>query len=228
MDREQIDAALTKAEAAVERGESRLGPTGFWKAVGAVKRDPALVEAYGERIADIDRRAFERWALFTVPVGIGTAVMVVGTLIGFALVLWAYSLDQPWNGLMLLAGTGVTLLTTHGLAHMVVGSIFGMRFTHWFIGSMTRPQPGVKLDYASYLRTDATKRAWMHASGAVLTKLIPFFALGPSLVMEAPWWTTVLLIIVGVAQLTTDVLWSTKSSDWKKYRREMRIAAEAG
>lgn len=228
MQRDQIEAALKRAAQAVERGETALKPTGFRKVVSAVKRDRSLLPDYADRIADIDRRAFERWALYTVPVGIGTALMVAGTLVGLGLVLWAYSLDQPWNGLILLAGTGVTLLTTHGLAHMVVGALFGMRFTHWFIGSISRPQPGVKLDYATYLAADATKRAWMHASGAVLTKLIPFFALGPSLVMEAPWWTTALLIIIGVGQIATDVLWSTKSSDWKKYRREMRIAAASG
>ncbi|NNF70410.1 MAG: hypothetical protein HKN01_11625 [Acidimicrobiia bacterium] len=61
----------------------------------------------------------------------------------------------------------------------------------------------------------------MHASGAVLTKLIPFFALGPALVMEAPWWTTALLVLLGVGQIVTDIVWSTKASDWKKYRREL-------
>ena len=223
MERGQVEATLDAAEQASGHGGT-LQPTGFWEAVGAVKRDPELVDAYADRIARIDRAAFERWALVAVPAAAGTALMVVGTLVGFGLVLWAYSLDRPWNGLALLAGTGITLVTTHGLAHMVVGGAFGMRFTHWFIASTTRPQPGVKLDYASYLRTSAQHRAWMHASGAVLTKLIPFLALGPALVMDAPWWTTALLVVVGVGQIITDVAWSTKSSDWKKYRREMAYA----
>ncbi|NNC75238.1 MAG: hypothetical protein HKN93_06970, partial [Acidimicrobiia bacterium] len=111
-----------------------------------------------------------------------------------------------------------------GLAHMVVGRLFGIRFTGWFVGSLGRPQPGVKVDYATYLRTPARQRAWMHASGAVLSKLIPFFALGPSLVMDAPWWTTTLLIVIGVGQIVTDIVWSTKASDWKKYRRELSFA----
>ena len=224
MERQDIEEALTSAEESLERGVTALGPSGFWKAVGAVKRDPGLAGEYADQIATIDRRAFEAWALLTVPVVAGTTLMVAGTLIGLALVLWAYSLDTPWNGIVLLAGTGATIVTTHGLAHMVVGRVFGMRFTHWFVGSAQRPQPGVKLDYASYLRAPAKHRAWMHASGALLTKAIPFFALGPSLVMEAPWWTTALLILIGVVQIATDALWSTKSSDWKKYRREMRIA----
>jgi hypothetical protein len=31
---------------------------------------------------------------------------------------------------------------------------------------------------------------------------------------------------MGVAALATDVLWSTKASDWKKFRREMSFAQE--
>ncbi len=225
MQRSDIDTALTNAEEAVARGEA-LGPSGFWKVVGAAKRDPEVAAQHAERIAAIDRAAFEQWAFLTVPAITGTVLMVVGTLIGLGFVFWAYSLDQPLNGIALLAGTGITLVTTHGLAHLVVGRLFGMRFTHWFIGSIRRPQPGVKVDYATYLRTPATHRAWMHASGAVVTKLIPFFALGPALVMEAPWWTTALLILLGVGQVVTDVVWSSKASDWKKYRREMRYASE--
>lgn len=223
-DRQDIEAALTAAEEALGRGETALASTGFWRAVGAVKRHPGLTQEYADRIADIDRRAFRSWALFTVPVGPGTALMIIGTLVGFALVWWAYALDQPANGAALLIGTGITLVTTHGLAHLSVGRIFGIRFTHWFIGSVKRPQPGTKVDYASYLRTPARHRAWMHASGALLTKLIPFFALGPALVMEAPWWTTTLLVLVGIGQVATDVVWSTQASDWSKYRREMRYA----
>ncbi|MBT8211909.1 MAG: hypothetical protein KJN71_02055 [Acidimicrobiia bacterium] len=221
MDRDQVAAVLDEAEKALEKGETKLGPSGFWKAVGAAKRDPALVEEFGGRFATIDRTAFEKWAFFSVPSGIGTLLAVVWTIVGFGLILWAYSLDQPANGLVLLVGTAITLVTTHGLAHMVVGRLFGMRFTSWFVGSLRRPQPGVKVDYATYLRTPAKQRAWMHASGAVLTKLIPFFALGPALVMEAPWWTTALLVLLGVGQIVTDIVWSTKASDWKKYRREL-------
>lgn len=225
MQRDEIEAALTQAEQALDQGETALGPTGYWQAVAAVKRDPELAAAFAGRIAAVDQKSFLRWAMFTLPFAAGTLIMLLATLAGFVLVLTAYSLDQPWNGWFLLVGTGITLVTTHGLAHLVVGRALGIRFTGWFIGSPTRPQPGVKVEYRSYLVADPKHRAWMHASGAILTKLIPFFALGPALVMETPWWTTALLIVIGVAQIVTDIVWSTKSSDWKKYRREMRYAS---
>lgn len=223
MERSEIEGRLDRAEKAVDE-EAGLSGTGFWSAVGAVKQDTALADRYGARIAAIDRAAFEAWALFTVPAAVGTAVMVVGTLVGLAFVWAAYGASDLWAGLFLLLGTGITLVTTHGLAHLVVGRAVGMRFTHWFVGTLSRPQPGVKVDYATYLATPARARAWMHASGALVTKAIPFFALGPALVIGVPWWVTALLVVIGVVVIVTDVLWSTKASDWKKFRREMSYA----
>jgi hypothetical protein len=190
--------------------------------VAAAKREPELVERFGDLIGVVDRRSFERWALVTVPALLGTSLMVVGTAIGLGLVWMAYGADRPLNGVLLLAGMLVTLVTTHGLGHLVAAALGGMRVTHWFIGTVTRPQPGVKLDYATYLRAAPAARASMHAAGAVVTKLVPFLALPPALVMDAPSWTVWTLITLGIGQIVTDVVWSTKSSDWKKFRREMR------
>jgi len=99
-----------------------------------------------------------------------------------------------------------------------------MRVTYWFVGTMRQPQPGIKVDYATYLRTPARQRAWMHASGAIVTKVVPFISLALGLLMGAPTWTLVILGLLGVVQITTDVLWSTKASDWKKFKREMAVA----
>ena len=223
MDRIAIEKAIDQAEAALDAGLGLRG-TGFWKAVDAVKQDPVLVDDFADRMAAIDRRSFESWAFFTLPAAVGTALMTLGTVVGLVLVLWAYSATNPWDGVLLLVGTGITLVTTHGLAHLIVGAASGMTFTHWFIGTIARPQPGVKVDYRTYLRTPAKARARMHASGAVVTKAIPFLALGPAFVIPTPWWTTTLLILIGIAQIATDVLWSTKASDWKKYQREIALA----
>jgi len=189
-----------------------------------VKRTPDLVDAYADRIAAIDRRAFEEWALLAVPASVGTLAMVGVTALGLAITALAYDMAAPWNGLAVLVATAVLLVTTHGLAHLAVGVAQGMRFTHWFIGDLRRPQPGVKVDYATYLRVPATRRAWMHAAGAIATKLVPFVMLGPAIAMEAPGWTVWVLVIVGAGQIVTDLLWSVKVSDWKKFARERRYA----
>jgi hypothetical protein len=223
MDRARVEAILDAAEKAVSAG-SPLAPTGFWKAVAAVKRDQTLVEEHADRIARIDRASFKTWALVTVPLWLGNVLMIGGTLVGLALVARAYYLEGTGAGPVFLVGFGIVLVTTHGLGHLVVGSLMGMRFTHWFIGTLSRPQPGVKLDYATYLRAPAVSRAWMHASGAIVTKTVPFVFLGAALAADLPAWVVWALVVIGLAQIGTDLVWSTKASDWKKFRREMNLA----
>jgi hypothetical protein len=223
MEVSEIERILTTSEDAVARA-GPVGPEGFWRAVAAVKSDPTLVEKYANRVAAIDSQAFQNWALVTVPMSLGNVLMIGGTVVGFALIWWSYNLAELGAGLVFLLGFGIILVTTHGLGHLIVGGLMGMRFTHWFIGSVRFPQPGVKLDYSTYLRAPARSRAWMHASGAIVTKLAPWLLLGGAIAADLPIWAIAVVIAVGVIAIVTDVLWSTKASDWKKYKREMRFA----
>jgi len=87
-------------------------------------------------------------------------------------------------------------------------------------------QPGVKLDYATYLRAPATSRAWMHASGAIVTKLMPFVFLGAAIAAGVPVWVVWALVVIGLVEIAIDIVWSTKKSDWKKFKREMDFATK--
>jgi hypothetical protein len=220
---ERIETTLGKADEAISERRP-LGPTGFWAAVSAVKKDPALVEQFADRIGRMDRAAFKEWALMVIPIWLGTVVSVGMALIGIVLVGWAYRLDGWAAAIVFLLGFGVVLVSTHGLAHLFVGVGLGMRFTHWFVASWKAPQPGVKLDYATYLRADPRDRAWMHAAGAVVTKILPFAFIPAAVAADVPGWVVWLLALVGLAQLVTDFLWSTKASDWKKFSREYELA----
>ena len=86
--------------------------------------------------------------------------------------------------------------------------------------------PGLKTDYASYLRVAPTARAWMHASGALTTKVAPFLvlALASTYDVDAPGWAVAVLWVLGIGQIVTDVVFSTRRSDWKKVRRELAVA----
>lgn len=216
----EIDSALNAAEVQMAVGDSpELRGTGFWPAVHAVKGDRELIDRFADRIGAIDRSAFNAWARLVVPIWIGTALAVVGVLVGASLTTASAFVPQ-WNGIVFLAGTGVLIGTTHGLGHLVVGFIGGIHFYAWFIGA-GRPQPGVKTDYATYLRATPRARAWMHASGAIVTKLIPFVLIPVAMALsDIPTWVTWALLALGVVQILTDVLWSTKSSDWARYSRE--------
>jgi hypothetical protein len=63
----------------------------------------------------------------------------------------------------------------------------------------------------------------MHASGAIASKLAPFVSLAFWPASNAPAWAAWAILAIGIGQIVTDVLFSTKSSDWKKVRRERRV-----
>ncbi len=55
---------------------------------------------------------------------------------------------------------------------------------------------------------------------------MPFLLLPVALLSSAiPGWVAIVLLALGIVQIITDVLWSTKSSDWAKFRREMRYVS---
>jgi hypothetical protein len=209
MDAAAIEAALARAEFS-----SELRGTGFWRAVDAMRRDRSLADRYADRAAAIDTRAFERGVKLRVRSGVGVAALAATSAAGAALTAIGVWRRNP---LAFLAGTGATIVGTHSLTHYVVGRLLGIRFTHVFLGGPNPPRPGMKTDYRTYLRSTPVRRAVMHASGAVVTKAVPF-----ALVPFAPWrWMRFVLTAIGVVQIGTDVTLSTKIGDWKKVKREL-------
>lgn len=204
-------------------GKVDLGGLGFWKVVSAAKRDLRLVERYGERIAAIDRAAFLRRAI-ALPAWVGVVLQALGTAVGAAIIAVAPALPSVWREMAFLVGAGALIGMTHALAHYVVGGLMGIRFTHFYSLPPLMPQPGFKTDYATYLRTPARSRAWMHASGAIVSKAIPFAVAALAAGGGAATWAVGALLGLGVLQLVTDATLSTRASDWKKFRREMRFA----
>lgn len=225
MDREAVRRILGACEAALEaEGPVDLHRLGFWRAVEAVKRHPDWLDEFARRIASIDRRAFQRQVWIRLPLTPGLSLLAAGAGVGAGLVVGAFGVPAPARGVLLLAGAGALLATTHDLAHYLVGRAVGIGFTDLYVLKPLRPQPGIKVDYESYLRAPPMARAWMHASGALVTKLIPFLVIPVALAARAPRWTIAVLLALGVVQILTDLLLSTRSSDWKRVRRELRHA----
>ena len=222
----RIDVAgeLTRIEEALARGQTDLGPLGFWRVVALVKRDPALIEAHAEQIGRIDTAAFEARvrSLFPVWVGLLTqAAVIVG---GCAALAVASAARGPLSGLALLAAALAWSVGVHLPAHWLVGHAVGIGFTHSFLGGPPPARPGLKTDYDSYLRVPARSRAWFHASGALATKAAPFLVAAFAPLTNAPAWALGAVLVLGLIQILTDILFSVKTSDWKKFRREMAIA----
>jgi len=218
-------AAFERIEASVDAGNTDLRALGFWSLLTGVKSDPARSRRWAEDAGRIDRKAFEARVRPRFPVWLGNAVLLVGTAVGAVAIAFALATSSEVTaGLALLVAGGVWSVTWHDLAHWLVGRIVGIRFTSYFIGGPVPPSPGLKTDYATYLRAAPGARAWMHASGAIATKLAPFAALAFWPVTDAPAWAAWALLALGVLQIATDALFSVRSSDWKKVRREFRIA----
>jgi hypothetical protein len=223
---ETYQEAFARIEAAVSAGSTDLGALGFWRLVSSVKGDPVLASHWAGVVGRIDRAAFEARVRFRLPVWLGNAVLLLGTIAGGAAVAVALVTSSPTvAGLAVLVAGAVWSLTVHDPAHWLVGRTVGIRFTCYFVSWRPfPPRPGLKSDYATYLRASPGRRAWMHASGAIATKLAPFVALLFWPASDAPAWSAWGLLALGAFEILTDVLFSVRSSDWKKVRRERRVA----
>lgn len=220
----QIRSELDRIEAAVAAGNADLSALGFWRVVAAVKRDQALVGAHADRIGRIDTAAFRARMKLRVPVWAGNLAMALAIGAGVIALVISSRTDGLVAGLALLVAAGAWALGVHSPAHWFVGWLAGIRFTDYFLGGPPPPRPGIKTDYATYLRAEPSMRAWFHASGAIATKLAPFVALALSPLTNAPAWAVWATAGLGILQIVTDVLFSVKTSDWKKFRRERAVA----
>ncbi len=225
MDERSIETTLDATQEELDRGAAPdLRALGFWRAVAAVKRRRDLVDRFAERIARIDHETFARSVRLRTDAAVGVVLLFLGVAVGLLLLGAAASFGHPIREVVVLVGMGALDATTHGLAHFLVGMAVGIRYTDWFVDLPKKPQPGLKIDYASYLRARPAGRAWMHASGAIVTKLVPFVVVPYALAIGCDTWAIVVLVAIGVLQIASDLLLSVKSSDWKKFRREMSYA----
>jgi hypothetical protein len=222
---ETYQEAFERIEAAVGSGNADLRVLGFWQLLERVKAEPALALHWADVAGRIDRIAFESRVRLRVPVWAGNLVLLLGTIAGMVAVGHATrTTSELVAGLALVFAGGVWSVTWHDLAHWLVGRIVGIGFTSYFLSGPFPPRPGLKTAYETYLRAGPIARAWMHASGAIATKLAPFAALAfwPSTV--APVWAAWALIALGVLQIASDLALSVRRSDWKRVRRELRVA----
>lgn len=232
---EDYQDAFARIEQEVDAGNTDLRALGFWRLVQQVKLEPRLAAHWADQVARIDRKAFEKRVRPRLPVWLGNAILLAGTAVWVALIAISLSLgrDRPESvlaGLLALAAAGGLSATLHDLAHWAVGLLAGIRFLAYFVGGPLKVTPGIKIDYRTYLRASPGARAWMHAAGALVSKVAPFAVFGAVYLPHRaagydilPAWSLWAILGLGVLQLITDVLFSTKKSDWKKVRREVRV-----
>lgn len=233
---QELQEAFSRIEAEVDKGNTDLSALGFWKLVRQVKLEPRLAEHWADVVGRIDQKAFERSVRPRLPVWVGNSILLLISAVLIALIPVALALSRGtirlpfWSGIFAIAAAVGLSVNLHDLAHWVVGRLVGIRFTAYFLKKPLLT-PGLKIDYASYLRTSPGARAWMHASGAIVSKIAPFAvfaavylphrAAGYDLFLAWSLWA---ILAIGVVQIITDILFSTKKSDWKRFKRERRVA----
>ena len=222
---EDYQDAFARIEAAVAEGETDLVALGFWRLLSKVKRDPVLSSHWAEAAGRIDRVAFESRVRLRFPIWFGNAVLVSATAAGVAAVIIAVQTTSPTvAGLALVFAAADWSASVHGLAHWLAGRAARIRFTSYFFDRLFPPTPGVKTDYATYLRASPEARAWMHASGAIASKIAPLVALAFWPATVAPVWAALIIAAYALVLIVIDVVYSVRYSDWKKVRRELRVA----
>jgi hypothetical protein len=237
---EEYQQAFIRIEAEVDKGNTDLASLGFWRLVRQVKLEPRLAEHWADVVGRIDRKAFERRIRPRFPVWLGNLVFLVQTAVLIAFIPVAIALgrdaapaEEPLlAALMIVAAAGGLSISLHDLTHFAFGRLAGIRFAAYYFH---RPQrtPGLKIDYASYLRASPGARAWMHASGAIVSKIAPFAVFTAVYLPHRsagydlfPSWSLWVILAFGVVQVITDIVLSTKGSDWKRFRRERRIGRQ--
>jgi hypothetical protein len=233
---EELQEAFSRIEAEVDRGNSDLASLGFWRLVRQVKLEPRLAEHWADVIGRIDQKAFERSVRPRLPVWLGNSILLAASIVLIALIPISLRLARGaialpfWSGLLAIAAAGGLSVNLHDLAHWIVGRMVGIRFTAYFLKKPLLT-PGLKINYASYLRTSPGARAWMHATGAIVSKIAPFAVFAAVYLPHRaagydlfPSWSLWAILAIGVIQIVTDILFSTKKSDWKRFKRERRIA----
>jgi hypothetical protein len=218
--------ALDRIDAVVAAGSTDLSALGFWVVVGEIKRDRVMVAELADQAGRIDQAAFRARVRLRAPVWVGTALLAAVVIGGVVAIVLAGVWTGTLAGLALLVAGGAWALGIHSLTHQVFAWFVGIRCTAYFLGGPPPPRPGIKTDYASYLRTDPARRAWFHASGAIATKLAPFVAVALVPLTNAPAWAVIAMAAYGVFQIVSDVVFSTRGSDWKKFLRERAVAQE--
>jgi hypothetical protein len=241
---EDYQDRFARIEGRVEAGDTDLSDLGFWRLVRNVKVDPRLAVHWADECGRIDRKAFEARTRVRFPVWLGNAVLLLGTGAMVALVplslkvargAGAFGDVRPFpnptlGGVLALVAAGGLSVTVHDLGHWLVGRLGRIRFLAYFLDGPFRIQPGLKIDYESYLRASPGDRAAMHAAGAIASKVAPFAVFAAVYLPHRasgydllPSWSLWAILGLGLLQIVTDVAWSRRYSDWKKVRRELRV-----
>jgi hypothetical protein len=199
MEEGEVEEILGKLESEFGKGNYEAAKSlGFWRVVRAAKKEPKLAENVAERIGRLDKLLFESKVWTKLDYKFGTAIELLGAIIGLMLLYFGSTSMGVESTVFYIASAIVLMTALHPISHSIAGKLFGIKFHFYFLDGPMLVEPTLKVDYSTYVRAPAKKRAIFHLAGAinsVLVTLIVFLvALGdpdaPSAakVILGVWW----------------------------------------
>jgi hypothetical protein len=195
--------------------ETRYIGKDFWSIVNQAKKDRIKDDELLAQIEHISRQKFMEKVSFTLGVPAGN---LLASAITIAALILAFRTGSEW---MLYLSALILLATLHPLSHYATGSLFGIRFTHYYLNGPARIEPTLRIDYFTYLKASGGKRALMHASGVVGTLAAPLIVALIAVNKGASSAAGNLLILF-LLLVVFELLTSTKSGDLMRAMREYR------
>jgi hypothetical protein len=185
----------------------------FLSIVNKVKKDRINDEEIIEQIETISLKRFREKVSLTLGTFAGNALEIAGTIAGVVL---PYLIN---NDFAYYISALILMTTLHPLSHFFTGSVFGIRFTHYYLNGPARIEPTLRINYYSYLKTKSEKRALMHASGVIGTLLAPLIAAHIAFYSGSAG-AAQNLIYFFLLLIVFELLTSTKIGDLMKAKRE--------
>lgn len=143
----------------------------FWGIVNQIKKERINDDASLELVETISKRKFKERTSFMLSVPAGNLLATVVTVVTIAL---AFQASDTW---MLYISAFILMTALHPLSHYLIGAIFGIRFTHYYLNGTAKIEPTLRIDYSSYLKASGKRRALMHASGVMGTLAAPLISM---------------------------------------------------
>ncbi|VVB97583.1 Uncharacterised protein [uncultured archaeon] len=193
--------------------ENKYDGKAFQAIINIVKKDKVGDEEMLDLIEKISQKKFREKVSFSFSVFGGNMMELIVTVAAIAL---AFQGGADW---MLYIAALVLMTTLHPLSHYIIGSLLGIKFTHYYLNGPARIEPTLRINYFTYLKAPARSRALMHMSGVIGTVAAPLI---PALIAisKGAAGAAANLGILFLLLIVFELLTSTRIGDLMRAKRE--------
>lgn len=229
---DEIEIKLKEIEEEVNKGNLKLKKLGFWEIVEEARKDKKIADMYGKKIAEINRKVFERKWKWKFPPYMGIILLLI--ISGFVIYLHFYLANDIYQlSIYLPIESFILSASLHTPVQYITGRLLGIKFIYIYprgiymfqrkSTSKIKIEPALKVDYESYLKASPIKRAIMHVSGAIFTIATVYFFFIYSIVIKAYIWSISVCGAIAIIYTLTDIFYSAKMAAFKRFFEEYSL-----